>query len=167
MSEKFQAVHRLKRISNYVRNVKHETVGLSHGCFDILGPGHIEHLLQAKKMCDCLIVTISSDEVVKKNKGQGRPIIPAVDRVKHLAALECVDHVAVWGQMDCCSVLRDLKPTYYFKGDDTKVDQGEGWLREKNQCAQSHIQIHYTTSQSVYHTSDIVRVIQGEASSPS
>ena len=70
-----------------------QTVVLCHGCFDIVHPGHIRHLQHAAKLGDRLLVTITGDTVV--DKGTGRPLIPQDLRAENLAALDCVDWVAV------------------------------------------------------------------------
>jgi rfaE bifunctional protein nucleotidyltransferase chain/domain len=166
MHDKVQSSQRLARLSNYHRNVKKRKVGLSHGCFDVLGPGHIEHLRQAKEMCDVLIVTVSSDEVVKETKGPERPIIPAVDRVRHLAALEFVDYVSVWNLRDASTLIMNIKPNVFIKGEDTREHMSEAFMREKEKCLAGQTRIAYTTTHTPYHTTDIVKAIEGAESSP-
>jgi D-beta-D-heptose 7-phosphate kinase/D-beta-D-heptose 1-phosphate adenosyltransferase len=142
--------------------MKNETVGLSHGCFDILGPGHIDHLTQAREKCDMLIVTISSDKVIRESKGKGRPVITEKDRATHLASLECVDYVAITQHPDAALVIRELKPTIYFKGVDT-IARGPttGFLNEQEECAKVGSKVIFTSSDSAYHTTDIIESIRG------
>ena len=64
-----------------------------HGCFDIVHPGHIQHLQYARSLGDLLIVSVSADAQV--NKGADRPLIPDELRASSLAALECVDWVYI------------------------------------------------------------------------
>src|SRR5436189_3578941 len=69
------------------------TVVHCHGCFDIVHPGHIQHLQFARSLGDVLLVTVSGDSHV--NKGVNRPLIPDDLRASSLAALQCVDWVYV------------------------------------------------------------------------
>jgi rfaE bifunctional protein kinase chain/domain/rfaE bifunctional protein nucleotidyltransferase chain/domain len=90
------------------------TVVHCHGCFDIVHPGHIAHLQEARALGDCLVVTVSSD--VNVNKGAARPLIPDDLRAGSLAALECVDVVYVNHHPTAAELLADLKPDIYVKG---------------------------------------------------
>jgi cytidyltransferase-like protein len=70
-----------------------KTVVFTNGCFDILHPGHIHTLTQAKALGDVLIVGINSDASVKRLKGERRPILNQNERTVMLAALEAIDYV--------------------------------------------------------------------------
>ena len=70
-----------------------EKIVLTNGCFDILHPGHIRYLQQAKGLGDRLIILVNSDDSVKRLKGPERPVNDLQYRVEMLAALECVDWV--------------------------------------------------------------------------
>src|SRR5262249_36014971 len=70
-----------------------ETIVLCHGCFDLMHIGHIKHLQAARRMGDVLVVTVTPDEHVAK--GDGRPVFTGSLRAETLAALECVDYVAI------------------------------------------------------------------------
>lgn len=85
-----------------------------HGCFDLMHPGHIKHLQAAKKMGDLLVVTITPDKYV--DKGPGRPAFNQELRAESLAALECVDFVAINDWPTAEETLRLLRPHYYVKG---------------------------------------------------
>ncbi len=85
-----------------------------HGVFDLLHVGHIRHLEKAKAMGDVLVVTITPDEHV--NKGPDRPAFPAELRAEHLAALDCVDAVAVNEWPEAVETIRLLRPDVYVKG---------------------------------------------------
>jgi rfaE bifunctional protein nucleotidyltransferase chain/domain len=91
-------------------------VGLSHGVFDLVHPGHIQHFIAAKKQVDILIVSITADEFV--NKGPGRPIFSEDIRLSTLAALEAVDYVTISRQKTAERIISILKPNFYFKGAD-------------------------------------------------
>lgn len=72
---------------------KEESLILVGGCFDILHIGHIRFLQEAKKIGDCLLVLLESDERVKKLKGVNRPYFPQEERASVLASLSCIDIV--------------------------------------------------------------------------
>jgi rfaE bifunctional protein nucleotidyltransferase chain/domain len=91
-------------------------VGLSHGVFDLVHPGHIQHFIAAKKHVDILIVSITADEFV--NKGPGRPIFNEEIRLSTLAALEAVDYVTISREKTAERIISILKPNIYFKGAD-------------------------------------------------
>ena len=85
-----------------------------HGCFDLMHPGHIKHFQAAKNMGDVLIVTITPNKYV--DKGSGRPVFSQDIRAESIAALECVDFVAVNKWPTAEETLRRLRPDYYVKG---------------------------------------------------
>jgi len=85
-----------------------------HGCFDLMHPGHIKHFQAARKMGDVLVVTISPDRFV--DKGPGRPVFNQELRVVSIAALECVDYVAINKWPSAEETLRLLRPHIYVKG---------------------------------------------------
>ncbi len=85
-----------------------------HGVFDLLHPGHIRHLEAARREGDLLVVTVTQDEYV--NKGPGRPVFNQRLRAESLAALECVDYVAVNQWPSAVETIRFLRPDVYVKG---------------------------------------------------
>ena len=72
------------------------SVVFTNGCFDVLHPGHVRYLEQARALGDLLIVAVNSDGSVRRLKGPDRPVNPVEDRAALLAALACVDHVVVF-----------------------------------------------------------------------
>ncbi len=85
-----------------------------HGCFDIVHPGHIRHLRQARSAGDLLLVTITGDSAYGKRAGQ--PLIPEDLRADNLAELECVDWVYVDQRPTARDLLEEVKPDVYVKG---------------------------------------------------
>jgi rfaE bifunctional protein nucleotidyltransferase chain/domain len=85
-----------------------------HGVYDLLHIGHIKHLEAARRLGDVLLVTITPDRFV--NKGPHRPAFTELLRVQALAALECVDYVAVNQFPTAVEVIGALKPAFYVKG---------------------------------------------------
>lgn len=90
----------------------------TNGCFDILHPGHVAYLTQAKTLGDVLIVGVNTDESVQRLKGANRPINPLVDRLTVLAALSCVDHVVPFAELTPKNLIRIICPSIYVKGGD-------------------------------------------------
>ncbi|MGH7775162.1 MAG: PfkB family carbohydrate kinase [Candidatus Binatia bacterium] len=87
-----------------------------HGVFDLVHPGHIRHLEAAKSEGSLLVVTVTPDEYV--NKGPGRPIFNQRLRVETLAALQCVDFVAINEWPTAVETIRLLRPDVYVKGNE-------------------------------------------------
>ncbi len=85
-----------------------------HGCFDLMHPGHIKYFQVAKEMGDILVVTVTPDAYV--DKGPGRPVFNQGLRAFSIAALECVDYVAVNKWPTAEATLRLLRPHIYVKG---------------------------------------------------
>lgn len=91
-------------------------IGLCHGCFDIVHPGHIYHLQRASAMVDRLFVSVTADEYV--NKGADRPIFPDQKRAELLASIRYCDHVIVNHAETAEFMIKTLRPSLYFKGAD-------------------------------------------------
>ena len=85
-----------------------------HGCFDLMHPGHIKHFQFAKKMGNILVVTITPDQYV--DKGEGRPVFSQGQRAESIAALECVDFVAINQWPTAENTIRLIRPDYFVKG---------------------------------------------------
>ncbi len=90
----------------------------TNGCFDVLHRGHVAYLNEARRLGDVLVVAVNSDDSVRRLKGPQRPVNPAADRAAVLAALSCVDHVAVFGEDTPIHLLERVRPEVYVKGGD-------------------------------------------------
>ncbi len=88
---------------------------LCHGCFDLVHPGHVRHLQEARATGDRLVVSVSGDRVVR-GKGTDRPLIPQELRAENLAALDCVDWVVISPEATAVEILERLRPDIYVKG---------------------------------------------------
>lgn len=95
----------------------------TNGCFDLLHPGHIHLLSQAKKAGDRLIVGLNTDYSVQKLKGPQRPIQHESDRAFVLSSLEGVDLVVLFEEETPFELIQILKPDVLVKGADYKIDQ--------------------------------------------
>lgn len=105
-------------------------VVLCHGCFDLMHPGHIRHFQMARQMGDVLVVTVTPDRFV--NKGPGRPVFGEDLRAESIAALECVDFVAVNKWPDPVETIRTLRPDIYVKGQEYEADEKKKKELEKD-----------------------------------
>jgi D-beta-D-heptose 7-phosphate kinase / D-beta-D-heptose 1-phosphate adenosyltransferase len=94
------------------------TVVATGGCFDLLHAGHVRTLEAARRLGDCLVVCLNSDASVRRLKGPRRPLVPQADRVAVLAALACVDAVAIFDEDTPCAALEALRPHVWAKGGD-------------------------------------------------
>jgi rfaE bifunctional protein nucleotidyltransferase chain/domain len=88
----------------------------TNGTFDLLHPGHVSSLQQARALGDLLVVGVNSDRSVKAYKGPTRPILSESERAAMLAALECVDCVIVFDEDTPAESLARLKPDIHCKG---------------------------------------------------
>lgn len=105
----------------------------TNGCFDLLHPGHIGSLEQARALGDALIVGLNSDASVRQLKGAGRPVLPEHERAEILAALECVDAVVIFDELTPREIIARLLPDVLVKGADWPGDQIVG--REEVEAA--------------------------------
>ena len=100
----------------------HKTVVFTNGVFDLLHPGHVRYLCDARREGDALVVAINSDRSVRAIKGPARPLNPAAERAEVLAALECVDAVVVFDEDNPQEIIGRLQPDVLVKGADWKAD---------------------------------------------
>jgi D-beta-D-heptose 7-phosphate kinase/D-beta-D-heptose 1-phosphate adenosyltransferase len=100
-----------------------ETIVFTNGCFDLLHPGHIHLLNQAKDLGQRLVVGINADVSVKRLKGPARPFLNERDRAAILASLDCVDLVVPFDEDTPEQLIRLLKPDVLVKGSDYRLDQ--------------------------------------------
>ena len=101
------------RASKAVRRVV-----LANGCFDLLHPGHVRYLEDARAQGDFLVVALNSDRSVRVIKGPARPFMPLAERAEVVAALRCVDAVTWFDEPDLEPTLRQLRPDVHAKGTD-------------------------------------------------
>jgi D-glycero-beta-D-manno-heptose 1-phosphate adenylyltransferase len=95
-----------------------ERITLANGCFDLLHVGHIRYLRAAKQLGGRLVVAINDDRSVCALKGDGRPLMPAVERAEILAALVDVDAVVIFSEPDVRALIREIRPEIHAKGTD-------------------------------------------------
>jgi D-beta-D-heptose 7-phosphate kinase / D-beta-D-heptose 1-phosphate adenosyltransferase len=101
-------------------------IGFTNGCFDILHPGHVRVLTQARATCDRLIVGLNSDASVGRLKGDGRPVQNERARAEVLAALEAVDLVVIFEDDTPLDLITRIRPGVLVKGGDYTREQVVG-----------------------------------------
>jgi D-beta-D-heptose 7-phosphate kinase / D-beta-D-heptose 1-phosphate adenosyltransferase len=99
---------------------------MTNGCFDLLHPGHVASLQEARKQGDCLLVAVNSDRSVREIKGPGRPIIDEQGRAEMLAALACVDYVVVFDEASVAGLVERVAPDVLVKADQYTTQQVVG-----------------------------------------
>src|SRR5206468_7048107 len=80
----------------------------TNGCFDLLHPGHVRYLAEARALGDALVVALNSDRSVRVLKGEGRPILDEAERAEIISALEVVDYVVVFDQETPRELIKDV-----------------------------------------------------------
>jgi D-beta-D-heptose 7-phosphate kinase/D-beta-D-heptose 1-phosphate adenosyltransferase len=118
----------LTRASEQAERWRHQglKIGFTNGCFDLLHPGHISLLRQAKAGCDKLIVGLNSDASIKRLKGDSRPVQTEMSRAAVLASLSDVDLVVVFAEDTPIELIKGTRPAVLVKGADYSVDQVVG-----------------------------------------
>jgi D-beta-D-heptose 7-phosphate kinase/D-beta-D-heptose 1-phosphate adenosyltransferase len=105
----------------------------TNGCFDILHPGHVRCLAQARALGDLLVVGVNSDQSVRGNKDTGRPLVPQNDRAEVLAALSSVDYVTIFDEPTPRGLIARVLPAVLVKGADWELNDVVG--REEVEAA--------------------------------
>ena len=136
-----------------------KTVVHCHGCFDIVHPGHIQHLQFARSLGDMLIVSVSADTQV--NKGVDRPLIPDDLRASSLAALECVDHVFINPHPTAVELLESLRPDVYVKGREYERIQDPRFLAERDMVVRHGGKVVFSSGEVVYSSTALIGAMGG------
>lgn len=100
-----------------MRRAGHQLV-FTNGHFDLLHVGHLDYLEKARALGDALFLGLNGDESTTRLKGEGRPLVPAVERARLLAALMPVSGVIIFEADTADDLLRQLQPDIYVKGGD-------------------------------------------------
>jgi len=115
----------LEKAVTLVEHLRHDgrIVVFTNGVFDLLHPGHIRYLQDARSEGDALIVGVNSDRSVTAIKGPSRPITPERERAEVLAALACVTAVVLFDEDDPQRIIQRLQPDVLVKGADWAADR--------------------------------------------
>jgi D-beta-D-heptose 7-phosphate kinase/D-beta-D-heptose 1-phosphate adenosyltransferase len=105
-----------------LRRLGHRVV-FTNGCFDLIHPGHIRYLQEARRLGDALIVALNSDRSVRELKGASRPILAQNERAEVMAALGCVDYVTIFDEITPREIIAALLPDVLVKGGDWDLDR--------------------------------------------
>ena len=95
-----------------------KTLVFTNGHFDLLHSGHLDYLEKARALGGALFVGVNGDSSTGALKGSGRPIVPAADRARLVAALCCVDAAIIFESLTADELIAALKPEIYVKGGD-------------------------------------------------
>ncbi len=103
---------------------KNQKIVFTNGCFDIIHPGHIDYLSQARDLGDILVVGLNTDQSVKRlNKGSNRPINDERTRAYVLAGLASVDLIVFFDEQTPYNLIKLLQPNVLVKGKDYEVEK--------------------------------------------
>ena len=122
MIAKIKTAQELRPLLEILRAAGKKVV-FTNGCFDILHTGHIRYLAIARSFGDILVVAVNSDSSVRMIKGEKRPINSQAERAETLAALESIDYVTVFDELDPYRVISALQPDVLVKGGDWPIEK--------------------------------------------
>lgn len=99
-----------------------QTIVFTNGCFDLLHPGHLQYLKEAKKLADILIIGINDDASIKRLKGPSRPINNLEFRILMLSGLACVDYIVPFSENTPQRIIEETRPDILVKGADYNIE---------------------------------------------
>ena len=109
--------HELKQWRENLR-LSNKTLVFTNGHFDLLHVGHLDYLEKARALGDALCIGLNGDSSTTRLKGIGRPLVPALERARLLAALRPVDAVTIFEEDTANALIEALQPDIYVKGGD-------------------------------------------------
>jgi D-beta-D-heptose 7-phosphate kinase/D-beta-D-heptose 1-phosphate adenosyltransferase len=117
-----------EKLLQHVRNCNNhnEKIVMTNGCFDLLHPGHVAYLEQAKALGDRLVVAVNDDDSVRRLKGENRPVNDVYHRMAVLAGLRSVGWVVSFSEDTPARLISEVKPQILVKGGDYTADQVAG-----------------------------------------
>ncbi len=133
MSTKVLTEEQLAPLLQQARAQKKRIV-FTNGCFDLMHVGHTRYLQAAKDLGDLLVVGVNSDASVRSlNKAPDRPIVSETQRAEVVAALGCVDYVAIFSEPDPLNLITAVQPDVLVKGGDWDIDRiiGRGVVEQR------------------------------------
>jgi D-beta-D-heptose 7-phosphate kinase/D-beta-D-heptose 1-phosphate adenosyltransferase len=115
-------------LSRIIESLKtsHRKIVFTNGCFDILHIGHVKYLEKAKELGDVLILGLNTDNSVRRNKGEDRPVNKEDDRAAVLSGLASVDYIILFDDDTPFSLIEKIRPDYLVKGGDYRVEDVVG-----------------------------------------
>ena len=112
-------------VSSYAESLRRsgKRVVFTNGVYDLLHPGHVRYLQEARSLGDSLIVGVNADSSVRRNKGPRRPITPQQERAELVASLAAVDAVVLFAEETPAEIIQAVQPDVLVKGADWPADQ--------------------------------------------
>ena len=132
-----------------------------HGCFDIVHPGHIRHLRQARGLGESLLVSITADALI--SKGTGRPLIPQELRAENLAALDCVDLVHIDTSATARDLLERVKPDVYVKGKEYETNNDPRFAAERATVERAGGRVVFSSGDVVFSSTALIAAMEQSA----
>ncbi len=129
-----------------------------HGCFDIVHPGHIRHLRQAKAHGDILLVTITGDSAFTKR--EGAPLIPEELRADNLAELDCVDWVCIDQRATAAELLAEVQPDVYIKGQEYEANNDPRFAQERAAVEAAGGQVVFSSGDVVFSSTALIAALE-------
>ncbi|MFZ4573940.1 MAG: PfkB family carbohydrate kinase [Phycisphaerales bacterium] len=129
-----------------------------HGCFDIVHPGHIRHLRQAKSLGTMLLVSITGDSSIAK--GVGRPLIPEELRAENLASLDFVDLVYIESDPTAVDLLDAVRPDVYVKGKEYENNTDPRFLAERKAVERHGGRIVFSSGDVVFSSTALIAAME-------
>jgi D-beta-D-heptose 7-phosphate kinase/D-beta-D-heptose 1-phosphate adenosyltransferase len=133
------------------------TVVFTNGVFDLLHPGHVRYLREARALGDGLIVAVNSDNSVRANKEPGRPVNPEHERAEILLALDSVDAAVIFEEETPQAIISAIKPDILVKG----ADWGPENIVGRDVVEARGGRVVRVDLESGYSTSEIIRRVRG------
>jgi D-beta-D-heptose 7-phosphate kinase/D-beta-D-heptose 1-phosphate adenosyltransferase len=147
-ADKMLSFERLDAEIRRLRQARRRIV-MTNGCFDLLHPGHVACLQEARRQGDCLLVGLNSDRSVAELKGAGHPIVDEQGRAEMLSALACVDYVVIFDEPSVARLVARVLPDVLAKGGQYAVEQIVGYevvLARGGRVLPLPMKGHYSTS---------------------
>lgn len=132
-----------------------------HGCFDIVHPGHIRHLRQARSLGDALLVSLTGDPAIRK--GTGRPLIPEELRAESLAALDCVDYVYIDPEATAGALLAKVQPDVYVKGKEYESNNDPRFRDERETVERAGGRVVFSSGDVVFSSTALIAALEKSA----
>lgn len=156
MNDKIVSLDALIEVRGKLRN-KGKKVVFTNGCFDLLHPGHVAYLRNARELGDVLVVGLNSDRSVQLIKGKSRPIMSQQERCQVLASLESVNFITVFDDETPLRLIKTILPDVLVKGGDWNLDEIVGRTEVESAGGQV-VSVPYEPGQST--TAIIQRILQ-------
>jgi D-glycero-beta-D-manno-heptose 1-phosphate adenylyltransferase len=135
-----------------------DSIILTNGGFDLLHVGHVRYLHAAKQLGGRLVVAVNSDASMRALKGEGRPLVPADERVEILAAMSDVDAVVIFPERDVRAIIHEIRPDVHAKGTDYTAET----VPERNDVLAYGGRVEIVGDPKDHSTTEIIRSRRGQ-----